>query len=104
MTEATDKTSSTAVHRVVVRLPPFCPDRPAVWFTQAEAQFELSAITRKQTKFNYVVSQLNQQQVAKVEDIITLPPEHEPYDWLKAELVCRFFSSRQKCVRQLLSH
>jgi hypothetical protein len=61
-----------------VRLPPFCPDRPAIWFAQAEAQFEMSAITHQQTKFNYVVSQLNQQQVAEVEDIIILPPEHEP--------------------------
>jgi hypothetical protein len=87
-----------------VRLPPFCPDRPAVWFAQAEAQFELSAITRQQTTINYMVSQVNQRQVAEVEDIITLPPEHKPYDRLNAELVCRFFSSRQRRVRQLLSH
>jgi hypothetical protein len=87
-----------------VRLPPFWPDRPAVWFAQAEAQFELSAITRQRTKFNYVVSQLNQQQAAEVEDIITSPPDQDPYDRLKAELVRRLSTSREQRVRQLLSH
>jgi len=39
-----------------------------------------------------------------VEDIITAPPEHEPYDRLKAELVRRLSTSREQRVRQLLSH
>ena len=84
-----------------MRLPPFWPDRPAVWFAQAEAQFELASITRQRTKFNYVVSQLNQQLAAEVEDIITSPPEREPYDRLKAELVRRLSTSREQRVRQL---
>jgi hypothetical protein len=61
-----------------MRLPIFWPDRPAVWFAQVEAQFELAAITRQKTKFNYVVSQLNQQQAAEVEDIITTPLFGDP--------------------------
>jgi hypothetical protein len=88
MTDTSDETVSSAVYRVAVCLPPFWPDRPAIWFAQAEAQFELAYITCQRTKFNYVVSQLNQQQGAAVKDII-LPPEHKPYDRLKAELVHR---------------
>ena len=34
---------------------------------------------------------------------ITAPPEHEPYDRLKAELVHRLCTSREQRVRQLLS-
>ena len=102
--DTTDETVSSAVYRFSVRLLPFWPDRPAVWFAQAEVQFELAGITRQRTKFNYVVSQLNQQQAAKVEDIITSLPEQEPYDWLKAELVRQLSTSREQCVRQLLSH
>ena len=71
MTVPTDENLSSAVHRVAVRLPPFWPERPAIWFAQAEAQFELAVITRQRTKFNHVVSQLNQQQAPKVKDIIT---------------------------------
>jgi len=39
-----------------------------------------------------------------VEDIITTPPQQEPYDRLKAELLTRFSSSREQRVRQLHSH
>ena len=84
------------MHKFAVNLPPFWPDQPAVWFAQAEAQFKLAAITCQETKFNYVVSQLNQQQAALVEDIITSPPEHKPYDRLKAELVQRLSASREQ--------
>jgi len=49
MMDTTDETVSSAVYRVAVRLPPFWPDRPAVWFAQAEAQFELAGITRHTT-------------------------------------------------------
>jgi hypothetical protein len=104
MTEPTEETLSSAVYRADVWLPPFWPDRPAVWFAQAEAQFELAAITCQRTKFSYVVLQLNQQHAAEVEDIITSPLEHEPYDWVKAELVCQLSTSRKQHVRQLLSH
>jgi len=103
MTEPADEIQSPEVYRVAVRLPHFRTDRPAIWFAQAKAQFQLAAITQR-TKFNYVVSQLNQQQAAEVEDIIISPPEHEPYDRLKAELVRRLSTSREQRVRQLLSH
>jgi len=92
------------VHKVAVSLQPFWPDRPAIWFAQAEAQFELAAITCQRTKYNYVVSQLNQQQAAEVADIITSAPDHEPYDRLKAELLRRMAVSREQCVTQFLSH
>ena len=82
MAEPPEQFSAPELCRVAVRLPPFWPDRPAIWFAQAESQFELAAITRQRTKFNYVVSQLNQQQASEVEDIIIAPPEQEPYDRL----------------------
>ena len=104
MTEMPEQPSGLEVCRVAVHLPPFWPDRPAIWFPQAESQFELAAITRQRTKFNYVVSQLNQQQASEVEDIITTPPEHESYDRLKAGLIRRLSTSREQLVRQLLSH
>jgi hypothetical protein len=103
MTEPADDPLGATLYRVAVRLPPIWPDRPALWFAQPEAQFDLAGITRQRTQFNYVVSQLHQQH-AKVEDIITGPPEHEAYDRLKAELVHRLSTSREQRVRQLLSH
>jgi hypothetical protein len=44
---------------VAVLLPPFWAERPTVWFAQAEAQFTLAGINSEQTKFCYVISQLD---------------------------------------------
>jgi hypothetical protein len=101
MQEASDSTPGAAIYKVAVRLPPFWPDRPALWFVQAEAQFELAAITSEKTKFN-IISQLDHRHAAEVEDVITSPPEREPYKTLKSELVRRLSTSREERVRQLL--
>jgi hypothetical protein len=103
MTDASRETAGSAVHGVTICLPNFWPDRPEVWFAQVEAQFELVSVTHQRTNFNYIVSQLNQQQAAEVEDIITAPPESDPYDRLKEELILRLSSSPEQRVRQLLS-
>jgi hypothetical protein len=86
-----------------VRLSPFWPDRPGLWFAHAEAQFNFASVTSKTTKFNYVVSQLEYRHAAEVEDIIVSPPVNEPYATLKAELVRRLSSSRDQRVRQHLT-
>jgi hypothetical protein len=51
-----------------------------------------------------MATQLNQQQAAEVEDIIISPPQQEPYDWPKAQLVRWLSTSRKQHVRQLLTH
>jgi hypothetical protein len=56
--------------------------RPAVWFAQAEAQFFLAAVSSEKTKFIHVISQLDHRYAAEVEDIITSPPERNPYTTL----------------------
>jgi hypothetical protein len=72
---------------VAVRLPPFWAERPAVWFAQAEAQFFLACISSETTKFYHVVSQLDQRYATELEDVITSPPERDPYTTLRAELL-----------------
>lgn len=92
------------VLRVGVRVPPFWPDDPALWFAQVESQFTLSRITTDDTKFCYVVGQLDHQYAAEVKDVITTPPATGKYDKLKAELIKRLSDSQQKRVKQLLMH
>jgi hypothetical protein len=79
-----------------VRLPPFWPDRPGLWFA--------ANVTSEMTKFNYIISQLEYRHAAEVEDIITSPPAVQPYTSLKNVLVCPLSSSRDQRVRQLLTH
>jgi hypothetical protein len=55
----TNSPMSAEISSVAVRLPPFWAERPNVWFAQAEAQFTLAGISSEQTKFYYVISQLD---------------------------------------------
>jgi hypothetical protein len=92
------------IHRLTVRLPPFWPYRPGLWFAQAEAQFNLANVTSEMTKFNYTISQLEYRHAAEVEDIITSLPADQPCTTLKNELVRRLSSSRDQRVCQLLTY
>lgn len=90
--------------RVGVRIPPFYPEKPGLWFAQMEAQFMLSGIKSDETKFYYVTGNLDSQYAAEVEDIIANPPPTEKYERLKSELIKRLSASREKKIRQLLMH
>lgn len=92
-----------AVSRVAVKLPPFWSDRPAIWFSQAEAQFDIAGITADSTKFNYIIAHLDQRLALEVEDIIINPPAEEKYVKLKYELIRRLSISEEQRVRQLIS-
>lgn len=92
------------VLRVGVKMPPFWPEEPALWFAQVESQFVLSRITTDDTKFCYLVSQLEHQYASEVKDIITYPPATNKYEKLKSELIKRLSASKEKRVKQLLMH
>jgi hypothetical protein len=74
-----------------------------VWFTQAEAQFSLAGISSERTKFNYVISQLDQRYAAEVEDIITSPPQQDPFTKLRTELLKRLSLSRVQRAHRILT-
>lgn len=90
--------------RVGVRVPPFYPEKPSLWFSQLEAQFALSNITADTTRFYYATSHLEPQFASEVEDIICFPPANNKYEKLKSELTKRLSASREKKVKQLLMH
>lgn len=90
--------------RVGVRLPPFWPEEPAVWFAQIEGSFALSRIKDDETKYFYVSAQLEHRYAAEVKDILVNPPATDKYATLKSELIKRLSASREKEVTQLLMH
>lgn len=101
--DATIAPQNHSVSKVSVKLPPFWADRPAVWFAQIEAQFEIAGISADTTKYNYVVAQLDTTHAAEIEDIITQPPKSEKYQKIKDELIRRLSSSEEQRIRKLLS-
>jgi hypothetical protein len=94
--------STFCINRVGIRVPPFWPEKPAVWFAQLEGQFALSNITR--TRQNFVISQLENKYAAEVEDVITNPPPTGRYDRIKAEFIRRLSLTEEQRARQLLMH
>jgi hypothetical protein len=101
--QTADSSVPAEVSRVAMWLPPFWAKRPAVWFTQAEAQFTLAGISSEQTMFCYVISQLDHQQAKEVEDIIISPLGRDPYTTLRTKLLRLLSPSRQQRIRQLLT-
>ena len=94
---------SPALAAVSVKLPPFWPSDPLLWFAQVEAQFRTRNITRGETKFWHVVGNLDHKHANEVWDLLLDPPTTAPYTALKAQLVDRLTSSAHQCVWQLLS-
>jgi hypothetical protein len=101
--EARNSSLPAEASRVAVRLLPLWAERPAVWFAQTEAQFFLAGISSETTKFYHVISQLDQQYAAELEDVITSPPERDPYTTLRTELMRRLSPSREQRIRQFLT-
>ncbi|XP_065193198.1 uncharacterized protein LOC135824372 [Sycon ciliatum] len=92
-----------AVTSVSLKLPPFWPNDPQLWFTQVEAQFAIKGITVENTKYQYVVSSLTHEFAHEVRDVLLQPPTQQPYTNLKRHLVERLCASEQKRIRQLLT-
>ncbi|XP_018330784.1 uncharacterized protein LOC108740799, partial [Agrilus planipennis] len=93
---------TSSIDRLAVRLPPFVPSDPELWFCMVERSFEASGITSESTRFGYVLGNLDPQYAAEVRDIIINPLATEPYATIRAALIRRLGPSQELRTKQLL--
>lgn len=88
---------------MTLKLPPFWPQDPELWFTQVEAQFTTRNITGDATKHAYLIAALTPEVAAEVRELLMSPPEADKYKNLKDELISRTTKSMQTRIKQLLT-
>ena len=90
------------VGAVQLKLLPFWPKDPELWFAQIESQFSTQGITVSRTKFDHIVASLSPEFATEVRDLLH-PPAETPYEVQKAELTKRTSASEQRRIKELLS-
>ncbi|GBN24074.1 Transposon Ty3-G Gag-Pol polyprotein [Araneus ventricosus] len=102
MSNEDGKADGTELHKVSVKIPPFWIDKPEIWFYQVEAQFKISGITAEETKFNYLISQLDPKFVENVWDIIRSDSQTK-YTDSKTRLLNLFKESENARIQRLIT-
>lgn len=88
---------------IQLKLPPFWPADPELWFAQVEAQFACRRIVSQRSRFDYVVSSLSPEYAAEVRDLLLRPPTDDPYSTLKTQLIKRTTASEQRKLQLLFT-
>ena len=91
------------VAAISVKIPPFMPSDPQVWFAQVEAQFNTRGITAQKTKFDYIVASLSPEFATEVRNLILQPPTTHSYATLKKQLIRRTAAPEQRRFQQLIT-
>ncbi|XP_076660307.1 uncharacterized protein LOC143363628 [Halictus rubicundus] len=90
------------VNKVSIKIPPFWVDKPEIWFYQVEAQFQIGNITQEDTKFNYLIAQLEPKFIENLWDIIQDRGANK-YTMAKQRLLNTFKESENKRIKKLIT-
>ena len=99
--EETPAQAAGTMAAVNLKLPPFWPSDPDLWFAQVEAHFATRGITAQKTKYEYLVASLSPEYATQVRDLILHVPDTTPYDALKRQLIARTAVPQQTRLQQL---
>lgn len=103
MSDSENQAVQSDTHTISLKLPPFAPSNPRVWFRQIEAVFNTRRITSERNRYSYVVQSLPHEVAVDVDDLLDPTPLKEPYSTLKDAIIQRTGKSASKMLRELLT-
>ena len=86
----------------IAKLPPFWKEDPVIWFCQVEASFAITRVTVDETKFQYLLANLDPSVLPFVSDIIQNPPVADKYNAIKTRILESFSESKESKLRRML--
>ena len=95
--------TSADVSAVNLKLPPYWPADPELWFVQVEAQFSCHHITSQKSRFDYDVASLLPDYATEVRDLLLKPPTDNSHTVLKEQLTKCTALSEQRRLQQLFT-
>lgn len=98
----TENNDTVEIDSVSLRLPIFWINNIDGWFVHVESVFEARKITRERTKFNHLLSALDEKTNARVADLFSKVPADTPYTYLKEAILERFQLTEDQRIRMLL--
>lgn len=101
--EREPETTASGISAVNIKLPPFWPSDPEVWFAQVDAHFTTRRVTSQKARFDHVIASLSPEFATEVRDLILKPPAERPYDILREQLTKRTAASEQRKLQQLFT-
>ena len=99
-----DKNVEHTTHELckVLKIPPLWMDHPEIWLFQGKMQFKINWIVWEETKFNYLVSQLEPKYVENIWNIITNNSARN-YSEFKTRLLDLFKESKNTRIKKLIN-
>ena len=91
------------INRVTCKIPPFWKKNVTLWLIQVENAFQISHITKDETKYAYLVAAIDSEALSHVSDLILNPPHENKFRTLKDRLIAEFADSELTQTRKLLS-
>ncbi|BES98624.1 Hypothetical protein NTJ_11439 [Nesidiocoris tenuis] len=87
---------------VTLKLPPFWPQKPDIWFCQVEAQFKLKRITRENTRFDHLLAGLDPHYLENIYDLVDSALT-DKYTQAKNRLISIYKESEESQIKKITS-
>ncbi|XP_055841024.1 uncharacterized protein LOC129908505 [Episyrphus balteatus] len=86
---------------VAARMPQFWRDRPSLWFAQLETILSASR-PNDDTKFQYVIANLDRRDLEQISDILLTPPAANKYAKVKERLIKVYEENEEQRMQRLI--